>query len=257
MDRKWEVSKREKEVMVSLIFIGLIAFVLTLITDSERAWHSYLVGFFYFVSLGIGGLFFTAIHNVARAGWITNIRRFSEALSASLPLAAFFAVIFIFGAYELYSWLDPEAVARDHYLQKKVAYLNSTFFIIRMVVFFGLWILFYKWMVGLSLRQDKEGGMALIHKNAKLGIAFLPVFALSYSFFSVDVLMSLDPHWYSTIVGVYAFAGMSQSAVAVIILLVIAAMKKNLLGKDVKADHLHDLGKIPFGVHSFLGLYCL
>jgi hypothetical protein len=237
------VSKCTKTVYTVAIFLGVLLFALGLYKDQVRTWHSFLTSFFYFTSLALGGLFFTAIQHVVKAGWSVNIRRISEAMTAYLPIAAATAVVLLLGAKSLYIWLDPSIVSQDEILTGKAAYLNWGFFIVRLVVFFGLWLIFRKVIVGHSVAQDKDGDENHTLKNVGASIGFLLVFALSYSLFSIDTLMSLQPHWYSTIWGVYCFAGLFQSSLAVLVILTVTIMNKGLVKGLVSENHLHDLGK--------------
>ena len=244
-------STRLKTIYSIFMFIGLAAFVVTLINDQERAWHSYLVSFFYFVTLALGGLFFAAVQHVTKAGWSVNIRRLVESYAAFLPYAFVGAIVLLVGSTHLYEWLHPDVVANDRLLQHKEAYLNMPFFAIRTLVFFGLWVVFGRILVGLSTKQDKTGDESLTHKLVPWSIAFLPVFALSYTFFGFDSLMSLEPHWFSTIYGIYTFSGLFQATMAATILLVLYLSKKGLLRGFVDENHLHDLGKFLFAFTVF------
>jgi hypothetical protein len=245
------VSSRSKGLSAVLMFIGIAVFVLALMTNKERAWHAYLTGYFYFFVLAIGGLFFAAVNFVAKSGWVVNVRRFAEALTAFLPFAFFGALLLLLGGKSLYHWMDPKYVAGDALLQLKSPYLNTTFFVIRIFAFFGLWMLFKHKLIGGSIEQDKTGDESITHKAVGWGIGFLLVFALSFSLFGVDLIMSLDAHWFSTIFGVYLFAGLFQSTMASMILMVIYCMKKGLLKGFVDDNHLHDLGKYLFAFTVF------
>lgn len=247
-----KVSTKLKTFYAILMFVGLLAFILTVINDPKRAWSAYLIGFFYTVTLALGGLFLTALQHVTHAGWSVNVRRLFESFTGFLPLAFVTGIIFmLLGAKELYIWLDPAIVAGDKLLQHKSAYLNSTFFWIRFVGFFFLWMLFAKVIVGRSLKQDETGDVSLTHRLVAPSVLFVLFFALSYSFFSLDTLMTLEPHWFSTIYGVYAFAGMFQSVMAVTIILIAYLWKKGLLKDMINENHLHDLGKFLFGFTVF------
>ncbi len=241
---KFEVPNKFKSIYAACIFIGLITFLVGLFSAQERIWHSYLLSFFYFLCLALGGLFFTSLQHVANAGWSVNIRRYAEALTAFLPVAAVLAAVLLaFGAKDLYGWMDPSVVKGDKLLEGKIAYLNTTFMVIRWIVFFGLWMLFTKLIVGRSLKQDTTGDSKLTLKNVPTSVAFLLVFALSFSLFSVDLIMSLDAHWFSTIFGIYCFAGLFQSTLAVLILIAIYLRKAGVSKKMVTLDHVHDLAK--------------
>lgn len=245
------VSSRVKTLSAVLIFLGLAAFIFTFVKDKDRAWHAYLAGYTYFFIIAIGGLFFTSIQHITKAGWSVNIRRFSESLTSFLPVAFILGLILLAGGHSLYEWMDAKHVAEDHLLQHKAAYLNVPFFVIRMVLFFGLWIWFKQKLVGRSLAQDNSGDDTITEKSVSWSVGFLMVFALSFSLFMVDILMSLQPHWFSTIFGVYCFAGLFQSTMAIMILMIIYCMRKGLLTGYVTEDHLHDLGKFLFGFTVF------
>ncbi len=245
------VSQKIKTASVALMFLGALTFVIMLMKDKDRAWHAYLAGYMYVTIIAIGGLFFASIQHVAKAGWSVNIRRFSEALTAYLPVAFVGGLLLLLGGHSLYEWMDKSHVAADHLLAHKAPYLNTTFFAIRVVVFFALWMLFQKKLVGSSLAQDKTGDEQITHKSVGWSIAFLLVFAISFSLFTVDTLMSLQPHWFSTIFGVYCFAGLFQSTMASVILMIIYSMRKGLLTGYVDDNHLHDLGKFMFAFTVF------
>ncbi len=248
---QYVVSSRMKTVYTVGIFIGLIGFAVMMINNQQRAWLAFLVSLFYFLTLALGGLFFTALQHVTKAGWSVNVRRICEAFTSFLPYGAVLTGVMLIGAKHLYIWMDEKAVAQDEILMGKTGYLNITFFLIRLLVFFGGWLLFKKMLVGGSIEQDKTGSEEITNKSVGRSIAFILFFALSYSFFAVDLLMSLNPLWFSTIFGVYAFAGMFQSTMAFMILTILYLKKKNLLGNMVTDDHLHDLGKYMFAFTVF------
>ena len=245
------VSSRIKTVSAVFAFLGLVSFIGLLFVNKERAWHAYLTGYFYFTSLALGGLFFTAIQHLVKAGWSVNIRRFSESMTSFLPVAFIGGLVLLFGAPSLYLWMDSSAVASDYLLQHKVGYLNFPFFVIRILVFFAVWIFFWKKIVGGSVKQDDTGEEEISNKLTGFAVGFTLFFAITYSFFSLDLMMTLEPHWFSTIFGVYAFAGLFQSSLAFLVLLVIYCMKKGLLKGFVDENHLHDLGKFLFAFTVF------
>ncbi|HEX4924485.1 MAG TPA: molybdopterin oxidoreductase, partial [Bdellovibrionales bacterium] len=235
-----------------LIVIGLATFIAGVTQNPGRIWPSYLTSFFYFTTLALGGLFFAAILHVTKAGWGVTVRRFSEAYSSFMPVAFVLGLVLVFlGADHLYIWLNPETVAKDALLQAKQAYLNRPFFIVRTILFFGLWLLFGYMIVGKSLKQDDSGDENLTHSALGWSIAFLMVFALSYSLFSIDTLMSLHPHWFSTIFGVYCFAGMFQSTMAFTVLFIAHLIRTDQMKDAINVNHLHDVSKLMFAFTVF------
>lgn len=246
--KEWITSPKAKNLFVSFMFIGVMAFGITMITDNVRAWSSFLVSFFFFTSLALGGLFFVALQFLTNAGWSVNIRRYAEAMSSFLPWAFGLAIIFFLGAKNIYLWFDSSNMIGDHALEGKISYLNPKAFFIRLILFFSTWIILQRWIMKITLLEKAK---TMYDKVVKPSVIFLIVFALSYSLFSVDLLMSLDPHWYSTIFGVYNFAGLFQSTLAFIILFVLYALKKSWIKDYVNENHLHDLGKLLFGFTTF------
>ncbi len=237
-----------------LIFIGVVAFAIALFTGSqERAWHAYLLSYFYFILLPLGGLFFISVQHITKAGWSVSVRRLSEALTAYLPWAFVLTLPLIYGAFSLYDWLDADKVAKDPLLVHKAPYLNLPFFLIRLIVFFTGWIFFAKVLTAFSLKQDQDGDAKWTQKSMKYSVLFLLFFTFSLSFFSVDLLMSLDAHWFSTIFGVYVFAGLFQSVFAVLILLSAWLIRQEggKYKKWINENHLHDMGKFLFAATVF------
>ncbi len=237
------VSSRTKALYSVSMFIGVLSFSAALYLNRERAWHSFLVSSFYFLNLALGGLFWAAIQHVAKVGWSVNIRRVGEAFTAFLPIAIILFLAVLFGGRDLYPWLNPEMAAKDPLIQVKAAYLNMPFFVIRLVVFFGAWLIFKKLIIGSSIKQDQSGSEELSIRNVAYSVAFLLVFALSYSLFSIDAVMSLEPHFFSTIWGIYCFAGLFQSFLAAYIIFLIYMMNKGMFRGLVNENHLHDVAK--------------
>ena len=248
----FKMPDKLKTVFSIFIFIGLISFFAGILIDAKRTWHAFLTSSLFVLFISLGGMFFTSVQHVSKAGWSVNIRRLMEGFSVYIPLGAVFAFALLFSGDHLYSWFNKETVAGDVLLQHKSAYLNWTFFLIRLVVFFAIWIVFSKILNSLSLKQDKTGDPEISNKSIPYSVAFLTLFALSFSFFTFDVLMSLEPHWFSTIFAVYCFAGLFHSFIAVLILLIIYFRRTGVLDKKiVNENHLHDLGKFLLGLTIF------
>lgn len=249
--KKFETPKSLQLLIYTLLGIGLITFVLGFMVAKDRMWSSYLVAFFYFSCLGLGGLFFAAIQHITKAGWSVSVRRLSEAMTSFMPAILIGGLVLLAGFKSLYQWADPEVVASTPLIQAKSAYLNTGAFIVRLILFCGGWFLFRFLIVGNSLKQDQSGDESLTHKSVKSSIGFILFFALSFSFFSVDLLMSLLPTWYSTIFGVYCFAGLFQATFAVLSLLIIYLRRKGFVDGYLTLEHQHDVVKFMKGFTVF------
>lgn len=249
---KFQFPEKQKTLFSILIFIGFITFCAGLLVDKERLWYSFLVSSLFVLFISLSGVFFTAIQHISKAGWSVNIRRFMEGFGAYIPIGCLMGFLLLLSGDNLYPWFNPEAAKGDPLLQHKSAYLNWPFFLIRLIVFSGIWIFFSKKLMNLSLKQDQTGEEEISNKMIPYSVAFLMLFALSFSFFSIDVLMSLEYHWFSTIFGVYTFSGSFQAFIAGLILVIIYFRKTGVLDKKrVNENHLHDLGKFLLGLTVF------
>jgi hypothetical protein len=247
----YEVSSGARTAFLVLAVIGVLTFVFGLMSDPARAWAAFLHNHFYFLSLGLGGAFFAAIQWLTGAMWSASVRRLSEALTAYLPVALVTAVILYFGIHQIYIWSHMDHVQGDIVLEGKSGYLNPTFFIIRQLVAVGLWIFFARKMVGNSVAQDASGAYSFTLANRKIVPAFLAIFGVTFTMVAFDEVMSLDPHWFSTMFGVYCFAGLFYANLAITCVMAVYLRNKGRLTGLVTDDHLHDLGKFMFAFTVF------
>ena len=219
--------------------------------------HAYLVSFCFYLSISLGALFFVALQHASRAGWSVAVRRVAEIMAANtLVMAVLFLPILLpllFGNTALYQWLDPAVVAADHVLAGKSAYLNLPFFVVRAVAFFAVWggLVWYFWR--RSLEQDDSGDANLTLRMERVSYPALLLFAVTITFAAFDWIMSLTPHWYSTIFGVYYFAGAVVGFLAAVILALITLQKTGHLTSTITLEHYHELGKLLFAFIVFWG----
>jgi hypothetical protein len=236
----------------ALAVVGLAALIGGIFMNAPHGWTSLLISHFYFMSLAIGGLFICAIQYATNAMWSAPIRRLAESFSAYMPIVLIgFLVIAFVGMPHLFQWSHPDYVKGDIVLEQKASYLNVTFFIIRNLVAIALWFFFKAKLVGNSVAQDKDGDFSHTAKNRVYAPAFLIVFALTYTMSAIDLLMSLDAHWFSTMFGVYLFAGMFTSALAMMTIFTIILLRNGMLKGIVNDNHLHDCGKFLFAFTIF------
>jgi hypothetical protein len=242
----------------ALIAVGVIglaaAFALAAGTTDgwNRFYASYLVSFVYFLSLALGALFFVLVQHVTRAGWSVAVRRLAEGVAPNVlfPMA-FLAVPVLYGLRTLYPWTDAAKVAADHLLHAKEPWLNIPFFLGRTVFYFAVWSALAIWFHRKSVEQDRTGDPRLTNAMEKTSTAALILFAFTVTFFAFDYLMSLTPHWYSTIFGVYFFAGCVLGFFALITLLSFLVQSAGALRRAITIDHFHDMGKLVFAFTVF------
>jgi len=241
---------------VQLIFaacavIGVAVFALGLTQNPERAWFSYLHNHFYFMSLALGGIFFAAVQWATSAMWSAPVRRIAESFTAYLPIAILTFIGLYFGLSKIYIWTNHAVVHGDIVLEGKKGYLSVPFFMIRNLIALGLMYGLTRKLIGRSIQQDSDRNAAHTLKNRILSPAFLLVFAVGFTMMSFDQLMSLDPHWFSTMFGVYCFAGLFYSVLALTTVVTVLLRRQGALAGIVNDNHLHDLGKFMFAFTVF------
>ena len=236
---------------IILLAIGTVLALLAFFVDRERAIFNYLVTYMMILSIGLGSLFIVALEYIAGADWSTPIRRIPEFFSALLPLLFILVIPLLVLNHDLFHWAHEEAVAEDKILKGKAPYLNITFFVIRTFVFIGLWALFYWVFIKNSRKQDESKDQSLTTKNIKLSAVFIPVFALSLTFTAIDFMMSLEPHWFSTIYGVYFFGGIVIAALSAITIAILYLKDRGYFSPWMNDDHLFSLGALLFAFINF------
>ncbi|MDA0206924.1 MAG: hypothetical protein O2795_16440 [Acidobacteria bacterium] len=223
--------------------LGLAAAAAGFAMDSEQFYRSYLTGYLYWLAPTLGCLGWTMIYHLTAASWGVPARRIWESAGRTMPLMGILAIPVVMGMQTLFPWARPEAVD-DALIQAKVAFLNEPFFLARVVFYVVLWsaigILLSRW----SLQQDTEGPQPAIRKLRALSGAGLVLMALSLTFFSVDFVMSLDPHWFSTIFGFLFAAADLLAAMAFTVLAVRFLEKTDSLKKLVNVNTYHDYGNL-------------
>jgi hypothetical protein len=214
------------------------------------AWGAFQMSFFMLMGLGAGALLFLSMNFAAGGRWTTQFRRVPEAMAATLSVTGALVLVLLGGAVGHYPWARPEVQGLAS-MAGKNAYFKPLFYDVRSLVYVAGWILFSRLILAQSRRQDQDGLLSRTALNRKLGIGFIIFFAYSFSLASVDWIGSLEPTWFSTIFGLYCFAGAFQSVFAAIILLVLYLEKKGVYQGLIRDEHLHDLAKFMFAFSAF------
>ncbi len=252
------VGDRRAWLLPTALGVALLAIsLLGLWQSAEDFFFAYLTGWSFLVTTALGGLFFLIFHHLTRASWSVTINRINESLIWAFPLLFVLGIPLLFGMHDLYHWThaelyDPSSPEYDEILAGKRAYLNTPFWIARMVFYFAVWTLVSYRLYAFSIRQDVDPDPDIPAKLRSTSAWGLPLTAVTVAFASYDILMSTSPHWFSTIFGVYFFSGGILSAVAVITL--VAALLQSTGGRlqgVITKEHYQDLGKYLFGFVVF------
>jgi hypothetical protein len=246
--------------LVAIVF-GVATIAYGLLTDGNllRTYSNLLLMGYYFTCVCAAGAFFIALQLVTQSGWSAGLMRIPQAMSAILPIAS--VLLFVVIALGLYThtlyhhWTaegltDPSSPNYDALVAGKAAFLNVPFFLIRQIIFMGSYSIFAFILAKLSYKEDLDGGLNAYKKSFKLSALFLVIFGFTTPIWSMDTVMSLEAHWFSTMFGWYNFAAMWVSGLCVITLILILLKKAGYMAW-VNENHLHDLGKLIFGFSIF------
>ena len=222
----------------------------------QRLWVNLWINNIFFLGLGLLGVFFFAIQYVAQAGWSVGFTRIMMALGNWLPFAfVMLLVVFFLGGHTIFHWTHEGLYVEggpeyDAIIAGKRGFLNTPFFLIRMVVFFGGWFGMFWMLKKNALAEDINGGTTYWHKMVTISAVFIVFFAVSSSVSAWDWVLSIDTHWFSTMFGWYVFASWFVSALAAITLIAVFLRDAGYL-KIVNENHIHDLGKFVFAFSIF------
>jgi len=249
LDRQTYYLTEDENAGKAWLWVGIIGILLSAVgflLNHERSLQSYLVAFIFWMSLGLGALFFTMLHHLSGAVWSVVVRRISETMMANLPFMAIFFLPLFFGLDELFAWAHHDSGAAHDLMAKKSPYLNIPFFIIRAAAYFLIWSVLVYFLYRTSTRQDEGHTAQHDRRFRKVSALGMVLFAFTCTFAAIDWLMSLDPQWYSTIVGVYFFAGSVSAFLPLLILISLYLRRQNILADEITLEHYHDLAKLTF-----------
>ncbi len=223
--------------------VGCAGLVLAAVTDTEQFFRSYLIGYMFVISIPLGSLFLFMLHNLVGGPWGFSIRRMLESAIKTLPLMLILFIPLALGLHSLYEWSHPDVVAADKILQIKSTYLNPTFFDVRAGISFAGWILFSTVLRRMSRRLEVAGAHYVtprLQNLSGLGIVF---FFITVTFAVMDWVMSLEPHWASTIYGVIFIVGQGLATFSFMVAMLVALMGMNAkFAEKLRPVYFHDLG---------------
>ncbi len=249
-----------------VMLIAGIAWGAALGDGMQRFLHSYLLAFVYLTSMAVGALFFVVIMYLMGAKWSIVYRRTAECITMAFPLLFLMSVgiwlPLLLGNDSLFVWSNHDYLHGNpnipffgegsHLVASKTGYLNPVFFTLRICLYFIVWIAVSRFFHKTSLRQDENGDdEGLNQKMIKYSAPAMFAFAFSTAFFGFDMIMSLDPAWFSTMFGVIFFAGACISIFALLVLIPMALQRSGRLTHSITTEHYHEIGKFLFAFIFF------
>ena len=257
-DTNIEMGSLAPRIARPALAVGVLALIGAVVLGLNQGDHfrhfsfSWLVAFAYFLALSLGALIFLPIQFVTRASWSVVIRRLAETMAMTLPFLAILVVPILLNLGHVYEWASDH----PHHLTPELAmhkapFLNDGFFIGRWVAYFVIWTVLGMFFWNTSRRQDQSRDVALTLRMENRSGPSILLFALTCSFAGMDLLMTLDPVWFSTMFGVYFFAGGFVSFYAMLTLATLGLQQTGRLTGIVNNEHFHDYGKLMFAFTFF------
>lgn len=241
------LSAQFDRIQTRALIVGAAALILALldgIRAPEQFFRSYLLAFVFWLGFPLGCAAFLMVHHLTGGFWGLPIRRPLEAGTRTLPLLTVLAFPLLLGLGRLYSWTHPNLVAADAVLKIKQPYLNLPFFLIRNVIYFAVWWALARRLNRWSDEQDRTGNPALAGRLENLSAPGLVLYGLTVTFFSIDWIMSLEPHWFSTIFGMIFMVLQVLGALALAILVAGLLSQREPVVNAVTPDRFNDLGNL-------------
>lgn len=237
----------------AVALVGVAACAVLGPANPKQFFFSWLVSFLFFLSLALGALAFVLFQYATQGGWGVVLRRIGETAFATLPVMAALFLPVLLGLHDLYEWSHADAVEHDALLRWKAPFLNVPFFLVRAVAYFGIWsfvgVLYYRG----STSQDTTGDPIVSARLRRLAGPAIILLALTLTLASIDWIMSLQPHWYSTMFGVYFFAGCFVGFIALLSVVAPAMRAAGFVDAIISPEHLQDVGKFLFAFTAFWG----
>jgi glycopeptide antibiotics resistance protein len=224
--------------------LGVLASLAGAVLDPAQFFHSYLFAYTYWVGLGIGCLGILMVYHLTGGAWGVAVRRLLEAGAGTLPLMAVLFVPLLFGLDWIYPWTRTETMMADEVLRAKVAYLNVPFFIVRAAIYFAAWLTLAYFLARWSREQDRTGDPRLAVNMRKLSGGGLVLLAFTVTFAVFDWVMSLEPHWFSTIFGMLFLGGQGLGAMALVIVIAYLLSSRQEFARVLAPTTLNDLGNL-------------
>lgn len=237
--------KRLKIVGAVLIVIGIAALVTGFLTDPDRTWSNILLNNMYFLTIAVGAMMFYGIQFITQSSWSAMFQRIPLSLGTFIPVAFILMLLIFFGLEHIYEWAEPGIMETDKLLKHKSPFLNVPFFMIRMVIYFALWIWIWFVLRKLAFKEDRFADADIYLKSAVYGRVFVFAAVMLFSLAGIDWLMTIDAHWYSTMFGLRTMITSMYYGVAAIVLMILFLNKAGYFPQMNEA-HRHDLARYLF-----------
>jgi len=248
---KKELPGKVQKIGFLLTGLGLVLVLVSYLVDPKREAFNNVIGLMFFASIALGALVLVALEYLSGAVWSTPFRRVSEFIASSLPLVLLFAVPLFFAMHSIFHWTHLDVVSVDKILSAKSPYLNVPFFIGRTVGVIALFYIFYLLFTRNSRKQDESKDQKLTKTNVNLSAVFMFFAGIGLTVLVVDWIMSLEPHWFSTIFGIYFISATLLAGLAATTYTAVSLNEGGYFGVKIGKDNYYSFGALLFAITNF------
>jgi hypothetical protein len=245
MENTFTIKRNITLVAGGLMLVGIAALITGFLSDAQRTWANILLNNYYFITIAMGGLLFYSIQYITNSGWSAVFQRVPQALGGFLPVGAVLMLLMYFGLPQVYEWAQPGITDYDKLIAHKSPFLNVPFFMIRMVIYFAIFLASGYMLRKYALLQDQNNDLKYHERSRYYAQVFIFTGAIFFAFASKDWIMTIDSHWYSTLFGFRNMVISMYYGVAAVILIILFLRSQGYFGQ-VNEAHFHDLGRTLF-----------
>jgi hypothetical protein len=235
-------ARRGPALVVGAVGLGVCA--VGFAVNRDQFFRAYLIAYMFWLGIALGSMALMMVHHMSGGAWGTVIRRIFEASTRTLPMLAVLFLPIVFGLSELYPWAHADRVAHDAVMKHQAVYLNVPFFLARAAIYFGAWISLAWLLNRWSLDQDHGDVATATRRMQLLSGAGLVIYGLTITFASVDWVMSLNPHWFSTIFGFLVMGGQGLAGLAFTVVVATVLSRSESMKTVYSVGIFQDLGKL-------------
>ena len=238
------VETVQRRVLAAGLVFAVLA-VLGAVLQPEKFFSAYLLGYMAWLGLSLGSMAFLMLGHLTGGDWGQAVRRIFEAATRTVPLMILLFVPVILGMHHLYTWMRPEDIARDKHLQDITrTYLTPGGFILRAAIYFSIWLILATLLSRWSAEQDIPPERDTSSRFRALSGPGLVLYGFTLAFASIDWIMSLNPHWISTIYGLIFLAGQCLSSICFVVVVSAILHRYKPMSEYLKPNHIHDYGNL-------------
>jgi hypothetical protein len=246
--KTWEtILPRIQQLRKRFALTGAVCLALGVVfgvINPTQFFRSYLFGYVFWIGIPLGCMALLMLHNLTGGGWGNPIRRIAEAATRTFPVMGLLFIPLFFGLPQLFPWARPAEVRLDPLLQYKRPYLNTGFFTVRVLIYFAVWLTLAHFLNRWSRKQDETGDPAIEERLEEISGPGLILYGLTVTFASIDWVMSLEPHWYSTIYGMIFMIIECMTAMAFMIVVGRLLAESEPLASAVSPSNWQDAGNM-------------